>query len=600
MFDYFWNDLHDLEMLLLQVKLKGNSLGTTGIPHDYFQALPLLNYVDLENNGISSLPDFVFSGIGNSLTYLRLYQNQLTIIEKNTLSGLAVLQTLDLQYNSLHTISIGAFNDLIALSDLNLDGNNLEVFREGIFNISATPSSLNIDFSGNSIVCDADLCWTYHAFGTSVSGMCDGTWGRNSDIYYELNAKVCGGHFEIDDGTSSDLSAVVIPGNAETVDLHGNAFIGIPANYFQSQPGLWKIDCNNNGISNIGENAFLGIGSSLTWMDLSYNQLTSIGENQFIGSSLTFLNIRNNYITSIGLNSFKGLNFLQTLDLQDNSIQSVSIGAFNDLLALTDLDLDTNQLQVLPKGIFNVSTTPSSLNLDLSGNSIICDAALCWAYHAFGASILGMCDGKWGHNGEIYYELNGKVCGGHFEIDDGTSSDLSAVVIPGNVETIDLNSNSFGGIPANYFQNQPGLWKIDFSFNSILNIGENAFLGIGSSLTWMDLRHNQVTSIGPNQFKGLFLLNHLDMDDNSIDSISVGAFSDLRAITLLDLSGNNLQTLNEGKTFQLHHTTPLSIAQHARQANLFECLLSSVGISYIIYKCDMLMLGNGWWEYWCK
>ena len=54
-----------------------------------FQNLPNLHKMDLDSNQLESsdLPDYVFSGIGSSLTWLDLWNNDLTVIRTNMFKG---------------------------------------------------------------------------------------------------------------------------------------------------------------------------------------------------------------------------------------------------------------------------------------------------------------------------------------------------------------------------------------------------------------------------------------------------------------------------------------------------------------------------------
>ena len=93
------------------VRLESNNLGASnpGIPADYFQGLPLLHTIKLYDNNLDDqdVPDFCFSGVGDSLIELSLGDNLLTEIRTDQFKGLHVLEKLYLQANDIHTIQLG-------------------------------------------------------------------------------------------------------------------------------------------------------------------------------------------------------------------------------------------------------------------------------------------------------------------------------------------------------------------------------------------------------------------------------------------------------------------------------------------------------------
>ena len=71
--------------------------------------------------------------------------------------------------------------------------------------------------------------------------------------------------------------------------------------------------------------------SGLQSLYLGNNQLTSVTTSDFNGiiSTLTFLDLGYNQFASLPSNMFNGLDGLKTLNLNDNQISSIATGAFN-------------------------------------------------------------------------------------------------------------------------------------------------------------------------------------------------------------------------------------------------------------------------------
>ena len=89
--------------------LHDNSLGVDGIPATYFQNFPSLSKIWLYVNQLNDFPDFCFSGIAGSLTFLDLAANNLTEIRKNQLAGLNLMEGLLLHENKIQMIEKGKY-----------------------------------------------------------------------------------------------------------------------------------------------------------------------------------------------------------------------------------------------------------------------------------------------------------------------------------------------------------------------------------------------------------------------------------------------------------------------------------------------------------
>lgn len=68
--------------------------------------------------------------------------------------------------------------------------------------------------------------------------------------------------------------------------------------------------------------------------------------------TLTYLNIGYNQLQSIGKNMIDNFNELQILQLNHNELIEVQSNAFNKCPKLTSLDLSHNHLRILHKGTF--------------------------------------------------------------------------------------------------------------------------------------------------------------------------------------------------------------------------------------------------------
>ena len=92
---------------------------------DAFQNCPILEYLRLHNNGITSIPPHTFRG-RHTLIWLGLDLNELTLVLNDWFEDLGNLEVLSLNRNKLVEIPDNAFKTLTKLKKLDLFGNKIE------------------------------------------------------------------------------------------------------------------------------------------------------------------------------------------------------------------------------------------------------------------------------------------------------------------------------------------------------------------------------------------------------------------------------------------------------------------------------------------
>ncbi|XP_063589225.1 leucine-rich repeat-containing protein 15-like [Penaeus indicus] len=130
----------------------------------------------------------------------------------------------------------------------------------------------------------------------------------------------------------------------------------------------------------------------------------------------------------------------------------------------------------------------------------------------------------------------------------------------------------------------PGTLELNLSYNRIKTILEGLiFYG---ELQYLDLSHNEVVSVGSQNFAsqrvlntlvignnklskiqsraflGLSNLKHLDLSDNYIESIENNAFGALVNLTTLDLSNNRIKNLTVNTFMKLHGLRSLNLCKN--------------------------------------
>ncbi|XP_021372948.1 relaxin receptor 2-like isoform X1 [Mizuhopecten yessoensis] len=179
--------------LLIRLDLSNNKIVV--LPDNIFSGLSELSTIDLANNLLLVLPGTVFSGLSN-LVDLNLSNNKITFLPKNVFSydtlalrflrirdnNLSVLplvpfslEVLDIKNNLITHLPGGTFTNNSKLSILNIIGNNLDVndyLFEGLDNLTllltdtpfmccAKPKSVTDD-KCLSTSADVFLCWRGH------------------------------------------------------------------------------------------------------------------------------------------------------------------------------------------------------------------------------------------------------------------------------------------------------------------------------------------------------------------------------------------------------------------------------------------------------
>ena len=118
--------LSGLEFLDLQ----GNQL--SALPEDVFDGLSSLEFLDLNGNLLSWLPEDVFDGL-SSLEVLWLTDNKLIGLPEDVFDGLSSLEVLEVPGNRLSGLPEDVFDGLSSLEWLDLDSNRLSALPEGVF-----------------------------------------------------------------------------------------------------------------------------------------------------------------------------------------------------------------------------------------------------------------------------------------------------------------------------------------------------------------------------------------------------------------------------------------------------------------------------------
>ena len=414
-------NLQALEILTLAMnKLASLSVGSL--------VLLRLKSLDLKYNRLSSIDNAAF-GTLPSLVELFLTKNLLTVFNPTDLNISESIEKLILERNRLNSLPANSFNGIQNLKKLDLNTNKLTGFDIDLLtNGQGFPVLEILYLDGNKLT-------TMPSMSPFPTGLQDFNIGRNSitdlDHNYFLNftqLKVLNLH---------EISLLEMPkfGNTmpdlQILDLSGNHIPDIPENYFTKTPSLQILNMNGNklrnfslvfDLSDIKEinldnnmlSTFPDLGSSVNLVQIlhvSNNDILQLTLESIYGtenpglvaSSLTSLFLDGNHrigpvanrvwstmpnleILSMGdvsMTTFQDYTVFSSLTkiyLQENSL--TSLGETAGLIMnkqLSVLNLENNQFASI-KNLLEIADNlaSSSLKVFLQGNSLTCDASMCW------------------------------------------------------------------------------------------------------------------------------------------------------------------------------------------------------------------------------
>ncbi|NXD27801.1 ECM2 protein, partial [Spelaeornis formosus] len=306
-----------------------------------------------------------------------------------------------------------------------------------------------------------------------------------------------------------------------------------------SDPDLTSLDLTGNSITTISDEAFNGI-SNLEWIDLSKNNITSlgIGPKAFkilkklkrlyldgnmlvripseLPSTLEEIKINDNQLHAIDEDSLKDLKNLVTLELEGNELSEANVSplAFYPLKSLSYLRLGRNKFRIIPQGL------PATLEeLYLEHNQIEEVSEICFN-HTRNINIIGL---------------------KHNKLEEHRIAPL-AWINQENLESIDLSYNKLYHVPS-YLPKS--LLHLVLIGNQIERIPGYVFGHMRPGLEYLYLSFNKLTDDGidPVSFFGAYhSLRELFLDHNELKAAPFG-IDEMRKLRFLRLNNNRIRTV---------------------------------------------------------
>lgn len=439
------------------INLSSNHL--VALPPNVFNTSTTLNSLYLQNNSISALSPRIFTGL-EQLLLLNLSGNALKWVPDSIFSGLIRLIVLKISHNQLVSIDSTLFNDLISLQVLDLSNNRIETISPLAF--QSLKNLVTLDLSKNSI---SQISSHLNSLFVLRNLYLDSNQLRQIDNHSLKNLtslqdlglannaleKVPTGipprilSLDLGENTINTLNNESFEGMSQLIGLRlvGNRITELPEGFCKHLSKVTVLNLSSNMIQTISPSAFSGcpnlrvlrldtnllqeipqlpisnqllalnissnnirratlLPSSLEWLDLSHNELSSLSlvklENFMQPQQQhNSWNDRKNdsYNSKYSLRvldaSFNKLSFLdhahippslETLRLNHNKIKTVNLGTFIRATRLRRVELIGNEIEHLSLDSIRIlAPFPKGQSLPemfLGGNPFFCDCSMEW------------------------------------------------------------------------------------------------------------------------------------------------------------------------------------------------------------------------------
>lgn len=432
------------------------------LPFSFFSNFINLKVLRLNKNSISFIENFVFSNL-KQLDMLDLSENKIQSIQPELFDNLNNLRTLNLEKNSMKILPPELLANLKKLELLNLSSNflssnwiNFMTFK-GLFNLRLLDLSYNkLTSLENSIFSDLTSLEMLDLKNNLIESVSMDTFANLTyltslvlshnfikNVNFSLNSLSNLNVLSLDFNEIYSVEKHLVANSHKLVDLHlnNNKFFRVPS-FVENFQILKFLDLGENFIKNLSDLENFSNLKYLYGLRLTENQVETLEKHHFNHlKNLQILNLSKNRIRHIERETFSSNEFLQAIRLDGNAIKNIDY-MFENLTQLVFLNISENSLE-----IFDYENFPKNLQfLDISKNQI---------------NVIK-------NPNEISQNLK------TLNLNQNHLTEISAFVLPRNLEDLYLASNLIEKISPYTFLKKPYLKAVDLRGNKISHLNENA------------------------------------------------------------------------------------------------------------------------------
>lgn len=201
---------------------------------------------------------------------------------------------------------------------------------------------------------------------------------------------------------------------------------------------------------------------------------------------------------------------LLSLIVIECSVTTVLPEAFFNLPNLVYVDLSNNQIKAITAGVFDI--VPSLQYISLRNNSIAYIGELSFA-NLPKLNIIGLDKNELNYMSR-YWFINTR-----------------------NIEVFSITRNYVKEIPENMFQGWRAVKSFIMNYNNISKINDGAFIDLGTHVSILALRHNELSSINMNAFSDNMSFESIDISLNLLNYVPSDFFKKI-TVNYMFIFGN--------------------------------------------------------------
>ena len=347
--------LGPIKSLVIELDWELNKISCVDI--DHISGMATLKMLNLTSNLLRRFPDVGCSGTPattsmSDINFPRLFY---AIIAENHLIEFPYLPNMphgsivDLSHNNMTTISINRLGLLERVLKLDIDNNELDEFPDFSGTIDPGLAYLRLDHNNMTVWSTENMSKLRNLTTLSMNH----NWIVT--IPHMDSAAATLKRLDLAHNFIEDIKPLILTSEfiwaLENLNISYNVIDEIPVALMEQLVNLIYLNATNNALAVMPY--LTGAGSNLSFVDLSYNQISSVPKENVLG-----------------------LGRLKTLKLHFNFIREFPVTAIDVMPSLLYLNLSDNNLVTFSSLYHHIYQ--EKLVMDISRNAFQCTYKLCW------------------------------------------------------------------------------------------------------------------------------------------------------------------------------------------------------------------------------